>query len=159
MLSTRVAIPFLALAFACAGVHKNQPMTQQQADELADSMKPAKSQPRLFVGHDVNGHLVVAASHYDAMNGLAVLASDLGITTPSGDSMIFCLREMPTGTHVPHWVCRFQDTMDADREVTRNALSEARITLQQQQQAVMLMSGGNGTPTGGGPRPGQPVAR
>jgi hypothetical protein len=36
--------------------------------------------PPLFIGHSNDGEVVVAATHLDAMNGLAVSASDIGVT-------------------------------------------------------------------------------
>ena len=43
----------------------------------------------------------------------------------SGDML--CKREMLTGTHVPHWVCRYQDDIDAERERLHSALSVPRF--------------------------------
>ena len=77
----------------------------------------------LYVGRGDSGEIVVAASHYDAMNGLAVAAADIG--AKEGDLLI-CAREMLTGTHVPKWVCRFPREQEMERAATQNWLDTPR---------------------------------
>lgn len=72
----------------------------------------------LFVGHTDNGDVVVAASHYNAMNGLAVLDTDLGVPVAQSSGMMLCQRRVVTGSHMPHWLCMYQDDIDREREKT-----------------------------------------
>jgi hypothetical protein len=69
----------------------------------------------LFVGHTDNGDVVIAATHYNAMNGLAVLDTDLGIPAKDSQGLMLCAREVVTGTHLPHWMCRYQRDIDRER--------------------------------------------
>lgn len=79
--------------------------------------------PGMFVGHTDDGEVVVAASHYDAMNGLAVMDTDLGLEKrKDGDGAMLCRREVPTGSHVPHWMCRYVDDVERERQLTLNEL-------------------------------------
>ena len=67
----------------------------------------------------------MAATHYDAMNGLAVLDSDLGVPHRNDSSgAMLCKREMPTGTHVPHWMCRYVDDIAHERQIVLNTLQQ-----------------------------------
>ena len=92
--------------------------------------------PGLFVGHSDSGEVVIAASHYDAMNGLAVADVDLGLPgRTTGNGAMLCRREMPTGTHVPHWMCRYVEDLEHERQLTLN-------TLQQPMLAPSVASGG-----------------
>jgi hypothetical protein len=76
----------------------------------------------LFVGHTDSGEVVVSASHYNAMNGLAVLDTDLGVPAKDSNGMMLCQREMRTGTHVPRWVCRYQSIIEQERQITQLGL-------------------------------------
>jgi hypothetical protein len=76
----------------------------------------------LFVGHTDNGDVVIAANHYNAMNGLAVLDTDLGVSAKNSQGLMVCSREVVTGTHVPHWLCRYQRDIDQNRAETELAL-------------------------------------
>ena len=78
----------------------------------------------LFVGHSDQGDIVVAASHWDAMQGMAVAASDLG---EKSDDKLLCARQLLTGTHVPKWICRYQSEVDDMRRQTQNWLVEPRF--------------------------------
>jgi hypothetical protein len=119
-------------------------------------MATAGPEHRLFVGHGLHGEVVVAASHYDAMNGLAVAESELGLSSGRDDKMLFCLREVPTGTHVPRWICRYQNAVALEREQTRNQMVEAQLWISQPAPSVMVTVSG---PAGGGGRAGTPVPR
>jgi hypothetical protein len=93
--------------------------------------------PGVYVGHDEWGKVVIAASHYDAMNGVAVADTDLGLEhNRTGSGGMLCRREVPTGSHVPHWFCRYTEDMEHERQYTLNLL-----------QAPMFSPGGQ---TGGG---------
>lgn len=76
----------------------------------------------LFVGHTDNGDVVVAATHYNAMNGLAVLDTDLGVPAAQSSGMMLCQRRVVTGSHVPHWQCLYQDDIDRERQRTTDDL-------------------------------------
>jgi hypothetical protein len=112
------ALPgILFLLAACAG-----PQRFVQPGPLILSERD--NSPRLFVGHSQSGDIVVAASHYDAMAGLATTDTDLGLAPRSGNrsGRMLCAREMPTGSHVPRWFCRYQDDIEQARLETQNTL-------------------------------------
>ncbi len=77
----------------------------------------------LFVGTSVDGDLVVAASHYDAMRGVAIAADEIGENNKDG---LTCAREMPTGTHVPAWYCRYDKEAEQERRATQDWLVKPR---------------------------------
>jgi hypothetical protein len=72
----------------------------------------------LFVGHTDSGEVVVAANHYNAMNGLAILDTDLGIPAQYSNGMMLCSREVRVGTHIPRWLCRYQKDIEYARTMT-----------------------------------------
>ncbi len=87
--------------------------------------------PGLFVGHSTDGDTVIASSHYLAMNGLATTDSDLGIP-PREDGAsgeMLCRREMLTGTHVPRWVCRYEDDLSQGREFLHSVLAAPVLSI------------------------------
>jgi hypothetical protein len=85
--------------------------------------------PGVFVGHSETGEVVIAASHYDAMNGVAVADVDLGLApNKSGSGGMLCRREVPTGSHVPHWFCRYTEDMAAERQFTLNMLQQPMLS-------------------------------
>jgi hypothetical protein len=77
----------------------------------------------LYVGHSDTGDIVVAASHFDAMSGLAVAAVDVG---EKGQEQLLCARQMMTGTHVAKWICRYQSEIEAERRETQDYLDGPR---------------------------------
>jgi hypothetical protein len=81
----------------------------------------------LFVGHTNTGVMVVAAKHYDAMNGLAVLSGDIEGTNVDDGSTMLCRREVITGSHFPQWICRPQEDHARISEADR---TRARMFLQ-----------------------------
>jgi len=99
--------------FACAS-------TQQRQIPLIERGDPVHP---VYVGRGDAGEIVIAASHYDAMNGLAVAAADIG--AKEGD-LLMCTREMLTGTHVPKWICRYPSDAEKEREATQNWMVKAR---------------------------------
>ena len=99
---------------ACAGANKAS---------QAVLMSPAGS-PGLFVGHTDDGEVVVAATHYKAMNGLATTDVDLGLPArKDGSGNMLCARQVTTGTHIPRWICRYQEDVEAERVSTQNDLN------------------------------------
>jgi hypothetical protein len=76
----------------------------------------------IFVGHTDAGEVVIAASHYDAMNGLAILDTDLGIPAKESQGLMLCSREVITGSHLPRWMCRYQKDTDRNRAETQISL-------------------------------------
>lgn len=76
----------------------------------------------LFVGHTDNGEVIVAASHYDAVRGVAVSDTDLGVPKAQSEGQLLCAREIPTGSHVPHWMCRYMGQINADRNMAQTML-------------------------------------
>jgi hypothetical protein len=102
--------------------------------------------PGLFVGHSQDGEVVIAASHYDAMNGLAVVDTDLGLPSRKDTSgAMICRREMPTGTHVPRWACRYTDDLAHERQLTLNMLQQPMLSPNIGGSQGMSVSQGNGT--------------
>ena len=111
---TRIVPLVLFALIACAGAQ------QQRQIPLIERGDPAHP---VFVGRGTDGEIVVAASHYDAMNGLAVAAADIG--AKEGD-LLMCTREMLTGTHVPKWICRYPSEAERERQATQDWLVKAR---------------------------------
>jgi hypothetical protein len=132
----RTAVPaLLALTVGCAAHVKSGNST----------LVLREKSPGLFVGHTDEGEVVIAASHYDAMNGLAVLDADLGLQ-PRNDvtsGTMICRREVPTGSHVPHWMCRYTDDMAHERQLTLNTLQQPWLS------PSGSASGGGGVGSGG----------
>jgi hypothetical protein len=112
-----------ALCFSLTACSSNRPALKTSLAQRGSTQHP------LFVGTSVDGDTVVAATHYDAVNGLAVTADEIGLATNDG---MTCIREMPTGTHVPMWICRFDKDRAARREQLRNALDKPLTKTQMQ---------------------------
>ena len=98
---------------ACAANQRRHAQMNERGD---------KDHP-VYVGVGTNGEIVVAASHSDAMNGLAVAAEEVG--AKAGD-LLLCSREMATGSHVPSWVCRYPTQAEQEREATQRFLMESK---------------------------------
>ncbi len=109
-----IALGALFFVFGCAN---------DRAARVAALQERGDPDHPLYVGHSDKGEIVVAATHYDAMGGLAVTASDVG---QKGKDRMICDREMLTGTHVPTWVCRYQKDIDAERSATHDWLDKPR---------------------------------
>src|SRR5439155_17665620 len=70
----------------CAGSHR---------EAQIDTLRMVRNAPGLFVGHSVEGDVVVAATHYDAMTGFATTDEHLGLKARrSSDGQMLCQREM-----------------------------------------------------------------
>jgi len=108
-----------ALCVVVAGCAGSQRETQ------IDNLRMVNNAPGLFVGHSVEGDVVIAATHYDAMTGLATTDEQLGLKArKSSDGQMLCQREMLTGTHVPLWTCRYVEEMAEIRRQTQDWLSQ-----------------------------------
>lgn len=112
-----IALGALVALIACAN---HRVVRTETLQEKGDPAHP------LYVGHSDIGEVVVAASHYDAMQGLAVTAADIG---QPGAEQLYCKREMLTGTHVPKWVCRDEKDMAQERMLTQDYLDTPRLSL------------------------------
>lgn len=133
MLQKNVVLGFLLLLTACTPLKR----TSRPTD-----VKEAPRSPGLFVGHSQDGEVVVAASHFSAMSGLAVRDVDLGLPARDGKGgPMLCTREMPTGTHVPHWFCRYEDEEDMERQITRDELAAPRLAISSNATAPILVNG------------------
>jgi hypothetical protein len=95
-----IALGSMLALFGCAA---------RQKDATLDPAHP------LYVGRSVNGEIVIAASHADAMHGLAVTVPE----DAKPDSLLLCRREMQTGTHVPLWICRYPTQVEQERMATQ----------------------------------------
>jgi hypothetical protein len=115
MVRTAVA-GLLVLLTGCAGNRYVSSSAQAAPIELTEKGNG------IFVGHTDAGEVVIAASHYNAMNGLAVLDTDLGVSAKESQGLMLCAREVTVGTHLPHWVCRYQKDMDRNRNETQMAM-------------------------------------
>jgi len=84
----------------------------------------------LYLGRSVQGDVVVAATHYEAMTGLATTDEELGLRARKGsDGQMRCQREMPTGTHVPLWTCRYVAESDDMRRQTQDWLNRPQFSI------------------------------
>ena len=108
-------------------------------------LESAAHSPGLFVGHSDNGDIVVAAHHYDAMAGRAITDTDVGFPARGGgsDGLLLCNREMPTGSHLPRWICRYQEDIDRVRIATQAKLSELQIMSVRRSSLAGIGSNGN----------------
>jgi hypothetical protein len=106
----------LVLLAACSGHRYVSSSATSGPIELTEKGKG------LFVGHTDAGEVVIAASHYDAMNGLAVLDTDLGVPASESQGLMLCAREIPMGSHLPRWMCRYQKDTDKNRVDTQLAI-------------------------------------
>jgi hypothetical protein len=134
----------VVLVAGCAGTSRNVQTVQRE-----DLTGSARS--NLFVGHSTNGDLVVAANHYDAMGGLATTAEELGIPARKGSNgEMLCQREMLTGTHVPRWICRYEEDVRATRQATVDWMDQPRVSIQSKpSMGAVLLGGGPGGGRGG----------
>ena len=116
MLPKTALLALFALLSACAA-HKRYAGNQ--------TLVLREKSPGLFVGHSEDGQVVIASSHYDALHGLAVEDVDLGMEKrKGGNGAMICRREVPTGSHMPHWMCRYTDDVEHERQVTLNTLQQ-----------------------------------
>jgi len=135
---------FVAVVLAgCAGPQRN----------LDDYKLTRAGDAPLYMGRSQTGEAVLAASHYDAMTGLATTDQDLGLAArKAGDGEMLCQREMPTGTHVPRWTCRYARDVEQLRRETRDWLDRPELSLGARRGLPTLSTGrgpGNGGSGGG----------
>jgi hypothetical protein len=132
-----MAVPGILLLAGCAGTQRNA----QSSPVLL-----AEQSPGMFVGHSQHGDVVVTSSHYDAMNGLAVASADLGLSARGGRSseLMMCRREMPTGSHVHFWICRYAEDIERDRTLLQNELAAPRLSPSRSGVVPVAASGGGG---------------
>ena len=110
-----------AMMSACAGANRNAvPADLQRAD----------GSPGLYVGHTNYGEVVVAATHCDAMSGLATTDADLGLPArKDGSGKMLCAREVATGSHFPRWSCRYQEDVEAERHRLHAEFDAPRLAI------------------------------
>jgi hypothetical protein len=138
MLARTAALAALVLV-GCAGPQRN-----------LDSYKMNRAgEAPLYVGRSQTGEAVLAASHYDAMTGLATTDQDLGLEArKAGDGEMLCAREMPTGTHVPRWTCRYMRDIEQTRQNAQDWLNRPELSLGARR-GLPSMSTGRGPGSGG----------
>jgi hypothetical protein len=123
MLARTIAFCVVLVA-GCASTSRS--LQVQNDVDLMDSART----PGLFMGHSVQGDLVVAASHYDAMAGLATTADELGLPMRKGTSgEMLCQREMLTGSHLPTWTCRYKEDIEQQRRLARDWLDQPNLSV------------------------------
>ena len=71
--------------------------------------------------------------------------TDVGFPARGGgsDGLLLCNREMPTGSHLPKWICRYQEDIDRVRIATQAKLSELQIMPTRRSSAAGIGSSGN----------------
>ena len=120
-MSARATAFCVVLVAGCASTSRSV-----QNVDLMDSART----PGLFMGHSVSGDVVIAATHYDAMVGLATTADELGLPMRKGSSgEMLCAREMLTGSHLPTWTCRYREDMEQSRRAARDWLDQPNLTI------------------------------
>jgi hypothetical protein len=64
--------------------------------------------------------------------GTKIAMNDTAAAVPAGDpkptGKTICVSEMPSGSHIPERVCRYQDDADAEREAAQQALRNAETS-------------------------------
>jgi phosphoglucomutase len=81
----------------------------------------------VYVGHSEDGQVVMATTHADAMHGLAVSATELGVAKDTnGDDKLICQKEMLTGSHYPTWTCRYPTEIQKQRNAVRNFFDQPK---------------------------------
>jgi hypothetical protein len=131
----------VVLVAGCASTSRN--VQSLQDVDLMDSART----PGLFMGHSSSGDIVVAATHYDAMVGLATTADELGLPMRKGSSgEMLCQREMLTGTHLPTWTCRYKEDIEQQRRAARDWLDRPEMSAISQRPAPSVAVG---APAGG----------
>jgi phosphoglucomutase len=108
------------LVCACAAVKNSAVESAAQRPTTEVAPKRGDAHP-LYVGRGSDGELVMASSHHDAMNGLAVAGQEIGVTSGQ-DGDFICKRETVTGTHMPQWICRYKAEVEEDRIRTQRML-------------------------------------
>jgi hypothetical protein len=117
-MSARTAALLVIIVAGCAGPQRKAQL---------DSMSPSGT--GLLVGHSTEGEVVLAANHYDAMTGLATTDQDLGLKARrNGDGQMLCAREVPTGTHLPQWTCRYEQDIRDSRQAARDFLDQPHLS-------------------------------
>jgi hypothetical protein len=106
---------------ACATLKKSA--AESAAEDAMASQVAAKrgDDHPLYVARTADGELVMAASHHDAMNGLAVGSTEMGVKGRE-DALMICKRVMLTGSHMPEWTCRYMSEVEQDRMRTQMML-------------------------------------
>jgi hypothetical protein len=119
----KILLGFALLATAaCATPGKSAVADERPGQGAGTGGKSGESHP-VFVGHGSDGELVMASTHYDSMNGLAVGSQQLGVTSGRDEGGDFvCKRETVTGTHMPQWICRYKKEVEEDRRSTQRML-------------------------------------
>jgi hypothetical protein len=111
----------VVLVAGCVGANRNV---------RTDDLESSTYSPGLFMGHSQGGALVVAATHYDAMTGLATTADEMGLAAREGSNgEMLCQREMLTGTHLPSWTCRYVEDTQEIRSRTHDWLDRPQVRM------------------------------
>jgi len=120
---TKILLGFSLLAItACAAPGKSAVVHERSGEAAGAAPKRDEAHP-LYVGTGSDGEVVMASTHYDSMNGLAVASQDISVTSVREDGSDFvCKRETITGTHVPQWICRYRTEVEEERLRTQRML-------------------------------------
>ena len=115
---------FASLVSACAARSKvvaaPEPVAQKSGPGVQGPASRSDEAPPLMVGRGLDGELVMASTHHDAMNGLAVASAEIGASARSdGNTDLVCKREVITGTHLPEWICRYRADVEEAQKKTQ----------------------------------------
>jgi hypothetical protein len=111
------------LVCACAAIKKGAVESAAERPTAAELAAQREGAHPLYVGRGSDGEVVMATTHHDAMNGLAVASQDIGVSSRQDDSGdLICKRETITGTHLPQWICRYKSDVEQDRMRTQMML-------------------------------------
>lgn len=111
------------LVCACATLKKSAAEAaaeEAKANEMA--AKRGDDHP-VYVAKTADGQLVMASSHHDAMNGLAMGSTEVGVKGRN-DALMICKRVMLTGSHMPEWTCRYMSEVEQDQMRTQMMLQK-----------------------------------
>jgi hypothetical protein len=136
----RTAALFVLIVAGCAG-----PQRRPQVNGMT------RLDTGLYMGHSTNGEVVLAATHYDAMVGLATTDREIGLPERQGsDGQMLCSQETPTGTHVPRWICRYEEDARYARQQARDWLDRPELSFAGRGANLPILSIGRGPGTGNG---------
>jgi hypothetical protein len=111
------------LVCACATVKNSAVASTADRPTATQVAAQREGAHPLYVGRGSDGELVMASTHHDAMNGLAVASEEISASGRKDDSgELICKRETITGTHLPQWICRYKSELEQDRMRTQMML-------------------------------------
>jgi hypothetical protein len=105
---------------ACAGARSDRRDRRVMVRETA---------PGTFVAQTPEGEVKLYVRELDTKKGLAVLATNAANSKDRGK--ILCEQELVIGSHLPQWVCLFEERMDDSRREAQDVLRSYQNTSSQ----------------------------